>query len=192
MSLVEQESRRTLLRFGAPACAVTALLAYLGNYPMQITILLGTICAYRIVKRRKAYPCGRILGSVQPSSERNDAEALSARLERHKQSVGIAALVWFGFLAIVCGFSLLGPSIDIHYLSGPDIVTPLVRIPEVVTAILTRIARTHEATAVQYLGLTLRLLDYLILLSLSVFFSVTGSSCLYWFFLYYKDSTSRI
>ena len=174
-----------------PACAVTLSLAYLGNDPMRVTILLGVIGAYELVKKRRVYPFGRLLSSAcETLRDESEMEAVSLRIERHKESLRNIALVWFGFLLIVCGLALLGPTVDIHYFSGPDLLNPLTRISAIVVIVFSHMTHPQRAVATQYFGLALFSLDYLILLSFSAFFSMTGSSCLYWLFLYHKDSAS--
>ena len=48
----ESESYGNLLRCGLPTCAISVLLAYLGNDLMRVSVLMGSVIAYRIIAGR--------------------------------------------------------------------------------------------------------------------------------------------
>ncbi len=189
---VENESGGVLLRYGLPTCAATILLAYLGNDVMRLGVLAGAAVAYGIVWKRKVYPFGRIISAGQEISPGDKtAESLSSALESHKRSIHGVALAWFGVLLIICAVGLLAPVIHISLFTGPDVIDRLTNISVVAALAASRLAQSHKAAVAQHVATALRILDHIILLSLSLFVSITGSSCLYWLAVRRKDRKER-
>jgi hypothetical protein len=190
MSATEHGPSNTLLSDGGLACLITLLLAYFGNDPMRLAVFLGVALAYGIL-RRKSYPSGPIFSPRRETSLNSRTETPSPEFEDHEDSVRKTALVWLGVLVVVSGFSLLVPTVDIHYFSSPDILNPLTKISSVMTPLFSLIAQAKRVEAIQYFTLALRTLDYGILISLSLFFSVTGSFCLFSLISYHRGGANR-
>ena len=188
---VEGESYRNLLKYGLPTCAVTVLLAYLGNDLMRLAVLLGSVIAYGIVARRRVYPFGHITRiSTAASSGDEESEGFLSRLEGCKVALGRVALIWFMFLLLVCGFSILAPLVYVNAIAGTDLIDTVTKISVVFSLVLSHIGEKYRPAAAHYFVVALRVIDNVILISLSIFFSVTGSACLYWFFIHRKGMKS--
>ncbi len=189
--LAADGSQTTLLRYGLPTCLITILLAFLGSDPMRLAVLSGAVLAYAITRKRAVYPFGRILSSVPESPADGESQNSQAKLEYHKTSLTGIALCWFLLLMVACSLSMVLPLVRIDSFIAPDLIDRITGISTVAAIVSSHLAQTHKAMVTQYFAAALRILDHVILLSLSLFFSVTGSSCLYWFFIHYKAGRNQ-
>lgn len=191
-SAVESGSGGVLLRYGLPTCAATVVLAYLGNDVMRLGVLAGAAVAYGIVRKRQVYPFGRIMSAGQEISPGYKSfEIRSSILENHKRSIHGVALGWFVVLLIICALALRAPIVHISLFTGPDVIDRITNISVVAALAVSRFAQGHKAAVAQGVATALRILDHVILLSLSLFVSITGSSCLYWLAIHRKSAATR-
>jgi len=183
---VKDQRYRNLLRYGLPTCIITLLLAYLGSDLMRLAVLMGSLLAYGVVARRRVYPFGYIAGADAPFEDKK-SELLSGRLEEGKDTVRRVALVWVMVLLLVCGLSILVPLVHVNAIAGTDLFDNITKLSVVFSMVQTHIGDRYRPTAARYFVMVLRVIDNIILISISLFFSITGSACLFWFFIHRED-----
>ena len=181
----ESESYAILLRYGLPTCAISVLLAYLGNDLMRVSVLVGSVIAYRIVAGRRVYPFDhitRFATGTRPGDK--ESEEFSSRLEGCRDGLRRVALVWFMVVLLVCGFSIVAPLVHVNAVAGTDLFDNITKVSVIFSVVLSLIGESYRPMASRYFVVALRVVDHGILVSLSLFFSITGSACLYWFFIH--------
>lgn len=181
----------TLLTYGAASCLVVVLLTCAGNGMMRLAIILGAILAYGIVRTRRIYPFARILAPAPEPILERERDSRGSRLESHKSSTGGVMLLWLVFLLGLSVLSTRVSMVYVPYLSQPDLIGKITNVPAIAAPVSSYLPPGQRATAIQWLTAALRVFDTLVLFSLSLFFSITGSACLYWFSIYRMDRKSQ-
>jgi hypothetical protein len=158
---------------------------------MRLAVCLGAVLAYGIVKTREVYPFARILAASPESSLDRERASQSSRLESHKASLSRMMLLWLALLLSLSLLSMRVSMVRIPYFSQPDLIGSITNVSAIAALASSYLPLGQRATAIQYVTVALRVLDTLVLFSLSLFFSITGSACLYWFFIHRMDRKSQ-
>lgn len=188
----ERRACMQLIAYGLPAAVITLVLACFGDEFARVSALAGAFIAWWIVGGREVYPFARIADrSAAISSDVAQRERLSQRLEANKGSLKTTALIWLALLLLVAGASMFFLSPGIMFFGRVGLIDEVTRASAVFVLLLAPFGKDVGYSAAPLFAKTLAVSDHIIIISISLFLSITGSCCLYWLSIYLKAAKEK-